>query len=591
MGCSAIVSPDTDALGAGPDAAAPPDALEDGPAVIDAGTDGPDSPPDATPMPDGATDASADAMDDGTMPDAGPDCEDLCDDSIACTMDDCSSEDPTMCVNTPSDDLCPDGQRCQPTMGCVPIVCSSDAECDDSLYCNGEETCDPTDPEANPMTGCLLGEAVFCDDGVDCTADACNEDMDICTYGADDTMCDDGIDCTRNRCDVDRGCVYDPDDTVCDTTYCRVGGSCSATDGCVGGAERDCTDGDRCTADTCDDAMMMCINELRDEDGDGFGAEEVFGATCMGGTDCDDDNDLVYPGATEYCNGRDDNCDGRRDEGCTSIPDTCMTAGRITMPATGAWTTTGILGTFSRQFDTRCDPGSGEGFDAVYYLDVTASSDIEISTAGSATDTVLGVSDSCAATAGGSRGSFRFACNDDVASGTQSSRLWVHGFGPEAGETTRRLYIVVKGYNSSADGMFNLSVSVTPTAADTCTAPLDISGGGTVWGIIQNATSQANGTCVSGGDADGREAIFTYDGPSDGTARFTAYASDFDPYFYTKQSPCGTGMQLACDDSSRYYFGEERVVEDVMGLVAGTSYYAFVDGADQGDEYFFVYYP
>ena len=35
--------------------------------------------------------------------------------------------------------------------------------------------------------------------------------------------------------------------------------------------------------------------------------------------DCNDGNNLVYPGRTELCNGRDDNCDGRSDEGSSSV--------------------------------------------------------------------------------------------------------------------------------------------------------------------------------------------------------------------------------------------------------------------------------
>ena len=49
----------------------------------------------------------------------------------------------------------------------VPLGCSSDADCDDGLFCNGAETCDTGTGE------CLPGTPVDCDDGVGCTVDAC----------------------------------------------------------------------------------------------------------------------------------------------------------------------------------------------------------------------------------------------------------------------------------------------------------------------------------------------------------------------------------------------------------------------------------
>ena len=54
--------------------------------------------------------------------------------------------------------------------------------------------------------------------------------------------------------------------------------------------------------DVCDD----CIDFDRDGYGNGVG--------CLG-SDCDDTNSAVNPGAQELCNGIDDDCDGQTDEG------------------------------------------------------------------------------------------------------------------------------------------------------------------------------------------------------------------------------------------------------------------------------------
>ena len=63
-----------------------------------------------------------------------------------------------------------------------------------------------------------------------------------------------------------------------------------------------------------------------DLDGDGFGNAAVSIQACTAptgfvsdATDCNDSNNQIHPGATEVCNGYDDDCDGFSDEGVGSI--------------------------------------------------------------------------------------------------------------------------------------------------------------------------------------------------------------------------------------------------------------------------------
>ncbi len=75
---------------------------------------------------------------------------------------------------------------------------------------------------------------------------------------------------------------------------------------------------DNCDGNTDED---VTITWYADEDGDGHGAGEAHtGCTAPEGSategdDCDDTLPSVFPGASEVCNGQDDNCDGNADEG------------------------------------------------------------------------------------------------------------------------------------------------------------------------------------------------------------------------------------------------------------------------------------
>ncbi len=142
----------------------------------------------------------------------------------------------------------------------APGSCTVDAECDDGVYCNGEEVC---------VAGeCQTGTAVDCDDGVPCTVDSCNETTDSCDHIANNAYCDDG-------------------------SFCNGVESCDVELGCQAGTPVDCNDGVSCTNDSCNETTDSCDHNPVDalcDDGQFCNGEEVCHETlgCQAGADpCD----------------------------------------------------------------------------------------------------------------------------------------------------------------------------------------------------------------------------------------------------------------------------------------------------------------
>lgn len=129
---------------------------------------------------------NADCTDDGVFCNGSLACTDgrcvasaipTCDDFEACTVDTCSA---TMdeCQHVPSDALCATGLHCYPPGGgCIDAVpCEFDGDCDDSVYCNGPESC---------VDGLCSGPGTRdCSDTSTCTLDECVEAMGSCGHVA-----------------------------------------------------------------------------------------------------------------------------------------------------------------------------------------------------------------------------------------------------------------------------------------------------------------------------------------------------------------------------------------------------------------------
>ena len=239
-------------------------------------------------------------------------------------------------------------------------------DCDDDVpevHPNAPEVCNTIDDN------CELGIdegfpnlGLICDGGDD---DQCSNGLEVCSPDGLSTLCDEALgvgivevcDGQDNNCDGDVDEGYDVDDAcvlsdlpgdadlcsevgvkVCDAdhqgTHCELVTLSEKTELC--GNEID----DDCDGETNEDDAVGCTEYFHDQDQDTYGLTEDTQCKCAGsapytatqGGDCDDDVPEVKPGATELCNGIDDNCIDGADEGFNvggmcdgGDPDDCKT--------------------------------------------------------------------------------------------------------------------------------------------------------------------------------------------------------------------------------------------------------------------------
>ncbi|MDQ3034608.1 MAG: hypothetical protein M3Y87_19520 [Myxococcota bacterium] len=493
--CSAIVSPDTSRLE---------------PSGVDGGSvDG------------GRVDSGH--VDSGPL-DGGAVCPTGCDDAVACTVDTCEA---TGCAHVTDDSACGADERCNAVMGCVPLRCSTNAECDDGSACTGDERCDPgatTDP-----SGCVSGTPTACDDGLSCTNDLCVDAAGGCIFMPSDAGCDDGIECTTDACapaDPARdaaGCVHPADDALCDDGFCFTGGRCNASSGCVGAMPRACPDdGDACTAESCDPALSMCVSAPID------GCTAGTGETCA----------MALPIAIDA--------------------------------ATGRGTVSGVLSAYADDY-AFCMSSSGR--DAVFYFDVTTLSDVTIDTMGSSADTVLAVAFDCSTAP--------TICNDDRDPGAgTTSRIFLHRMAPAIGSASLRVYVFVDGYSASSTGAFTLEIAIAPARPDSCAEPLDITGGGTVLGLgpFGATPTGPSGSCQGFSDRGDGEGVFRMRPPSDRAHdQIDAYSTTFVPEIYIRTG-CMGGSELDCDIGSAVGGGINAASISTGSVSESSTQYLFVDG-------------
>jgi alpha-tubulin suppressor-like RCC1 family protein len=205
--------------------------------------------------------------------------------------------------------------------------CSVDADCDDGVFCNGFERCLPDSEQADPR-GCTAAATPTCWNDV-----ACDEPARRCACATPDRDGDGvaSILCGGNDCDDD-GDGYANSAYVALPNCIRyqllsqhVAWDCDDDSRQVNPGSKEVCDRGTNRDEDCNPTTFAGTPENdpdADRDGDTYADKACCNGDCVGphhGVDCNDDpssrGNMTHPGAADVCNGIDDDCNGKVDDG------------------------------------------------------------------------------------------------------------------------------------------------------------------------------------------------------------------------------------------------------------------------------------